>query len=172
MPDSPETRPTLLVRLRDAQDRDAWQLFVDLYGPLVYRFARKRGLQDADAADLTQTVLQAVSGGIHRLEYDRARGPFRGWLFAIVRNQLHKLQERQRRDTPGSGGTTAHQLLEQQPSKGDGVEAQWDDEFCRQRFRWAAERVRCEFADNSWQAFWHTAVEGRKAPEVAAALGK
>src|ERR1700736_4307969 len=72
MPESPETRPSLLVRIRDAQDRDAWGQFVELYGPVVYRFGRKRGLQDADAADLTQTVFQAVSGAIQRLDYDAA----------------------------------------------------------------------------------------------------
>src|SRR5881392_3121410 len=103
MAESPETRPSLLVRIRDARDRDAWQQFVELYGPLVYRFGRKRGLQDADAADLTQIVLQAVSGAIHRLDYDPARGPFRGWLYGIVRNQLHKLLDRQRRMPVGSG---------------------------------------------------------------------
>src|SRR4051812_7749300 len=103
MPNSPETRPSLLVRIRDAGDRDAWGQFVDLYGPVVYRYARKRGQQDADAADLTQTVLQAINGAIER--YDPALGSFRGWLFAIVRNHLHKLQDRQRQTSRGSGNT-------------------------------------------------------------------
>ena len=58
----PPTRPSLLVRIRDNGDREAWRQFVDLYAPLVYKFARRRGLQDADAADLTQEVLQAVAG--------------------------------------------------------------------------------------------------------------
>jgi RNA polymerase sigma-70 factor (ECF subfamily) len=170
MPDSPETRASLLVRIRDAQDRDAWQQFVDLYGPLVYRFARKRGLQDADAADLTQTVLQAVSGAIQRLDYDPARGPFRGWLFAIVRNQMHKLQQRAPHNPRGSGGTTAQQLLQEQPARQDREESLWDEEYRRQRFRWAAESVRDEFTESSWQAFWKTAVEGQTGAEVARSL--
>src|SRR4051812_6255523 len=110
MPETPETQPSLLVRIRDAQDRDAWRLFVDLYGPVIYRYGRKRGMQDADAADLTQTVLQAVSGAIHRLEYDPARGNFRGWLFAIVRNHLNKLWDRQRRAPQASGDSAAQEL--------------------------------------------------------------
>src|SRR5215471_14784550 len=127
MPDSPETRPSLLVRIRDARDRDAWREFAELYGPLVYRYARKRGLQDADAADLTQTVLQAVSGAVHRLDYDPDRGPFRGWLFAIVRNQLHKLQ---RRPGPrGSGDTAAQELLHKQPARADGTDELWEQEY-------------------------------------------
>jgi RNA polymerase sigma-70 factor (ECF subfamily) len=168
MADSPDTRPSLLVRMRDAQDRAAWQMFVDLYGPLVYRFARKRGLQDADASDLTQNVLQAVTSAIHRLDYDPARGPFRGWLFAIVRNQLCKLQEK--RDARGPGGTTAQQLLQEQPDRTGDAENEWDEEYLRQRFRWAAERVRCEFTEQSWQAFWRTAVDGQAPADVAGSL--
>jgi hypothetical protein len=61
MAESLHTRPSLLVRLRDPQDLEAWRTFLDLYAPLIYGFGRKSGLQDADAADLTQIVLQAVS---------------------------------------------------------------------------------------------------------------
>src|SRR5262249_23587131 len=74
MADFPLTRASLLIRLRDPQDEGAWTEFVDLYAPLVYGYARKQGLQDADAADLTQDVLGAVAGAVDRLEYDPARG--------------------------------------------------------------------------------------------------
>src|SRR5262249_52941712 len=57
MADVPPTRASLLVRIRDARDAAAWGEFVDLYAPLVHGFARRQGLQDADAADLTQDVL-------------------------------------------------------------------------------------------------------------------
>src|SRR3954447_22312110 len=100
----PETRPSLLARLRDARDRDAWGEFVDLYGPLVYRYGRRQGLQDADAADLTQNVMQALAS---RLDYDAARGPFRAWLFGVARRQLLKQIERNQRQPRGSGDTTA-----------------------------------------------------------------
>src|SRR5262249_21150791 len=103
-----DTRPSLLIRVRDPQDAAAWQQFAALYEPLIYQFARKRGLQDADAADLTQIVLQAVSESIRRLDYDPQRGSFRGWLFVVVRNQLQKFRAQQRRAGGGTGGT-AHQ---------------------------------------------------------------
>src|SRR5207302_3382515 len=89
MNSSPHTRPSLLVRLRDTADHEAWRQLVELYAPLVYRFLRRRGLQDADAADLTQEVLRAVAGAIDRFEYDSRRGSFRGWLFTVARNKLH-----------------------------------------------------------------------------------
>src|SRR4051812_13582755 len=56
MADLPNTRPSLLVRLRQRADQEAWREFVGLYAPLIYGFGRKHGLQDADASDLTQEV--------------------------------------------------------------------------------------------------------------------
>jgi RNA polymerase sigma-70 factor (ECF subfamily) len=73
MDTEPLTRSTLLVRLRDRGGSSAWTQFVEVYGPLVYRYARRRGLQDADAADLTQDVLRAVVQAIDRFRYDAAR---------------------------------------------------------------------------------------------------
>src|SRR4249920_2698638 len=86
--DSPQTRASLLVQLRDGANHGAWQEFIKLYGPVVYGFARKRGLQDADAADLMQDVMRSVSTAIGRLDYDRNQGSFRGWLFTITRNKV------------------------------------------------------------------------------------
>src|SRR5687768_4041800 len=95
---APPTRPSLLVRLGDPRDGQAWAEFVDVYAPLVYGHARKHGLQDADAADLTQDVLRAVSGSVGRLEYNPERGSFRGWLFTVVRNKLRTFLARGGRD--------------------------------------------------------------------------
>jgi DNA-directed RNA polymerase specialized sigma24 family protein len=59
-----DTRPSLLARVRDGQDADAWSTFVTLYAPVVYRYVRRRGLQDAEAADLTQEVMVEVARAI------------------------------------------------------------------------------------------------------------
>src|SRR5437667_2293010 len=112
MADSPTTRPSLLGRLGDARDHAAWSEFVAIYAPLVYGFARKHGLQDADAADLTQDVLRAVAGAVGRLEYDPQRGSFRGWLFTIVRNQLRNFRSARARHEQGRGDTDAQKWLE------------------------------------------------------------
>src|SRR5262249_20156328 len=97
MGDSPSTRPSLLLRIRETGDHEAWSQFVALYGPLVYRYARNRGLQDSDAADLTQVVFQAVAKQIQRLDYDAQRGTFRGWLFGVTRMHLVCYAERKKR---------------------------------------------------------------------------
>jgi RNA polymerase sigma-70 factor (ECF subfamily) len=166
----PTTRPSLLLRVRDPMDQGAWREFVELYGPLIYRFAVKRGLQDADASDLTQIVFEAVGGEIRRLDYDRRQGLFRGWLFGVVRNQLHNLMRREGRSPRGTGDTSVQDLLERQPERATD-EALWEVEYERRMFLWAAERVRGSFQNSSWQAFWETAVEGKSAQDAATALG-
>jgi RNA polymerase sigma-70 factor (ECF subfamily) len=171
MSDSLATRLSLLVRLRDPRDDGAWSQFVELYAPLVFGYARKHGLQDADAADLTQDVLQAVSGGIRRLDYDPRRGSFRGWLFTVARNKLRNFLAAQQRPGRGAGGAAAQHLLGGLPAREEDQSAWWDQEYERRVFSWAAEQVRGAFQDSTWRAFWQTAVEGRSGPQVARALG-
>jgi RNA polymerase sigma-70 factor (ECF subfamily) len=171
MGDSPATRPSLLIRLRDARDGAAWSLFVDLYAPLVYGFACKQGLQDADAADLTQDVLRSVAAAVGRLDYDPQRGSFRGWLFTIVRNRLRDFLDARRRHGQGSGDTAVQKLLEGQPAPAEDLAALWDREYQRQLLAAAAERVRGDFHEATWQAFWRTAAQGQSGKDVAAALG-
>ena len=110
MAELPDTRPSLLVSLRDRNDSEAWRRFVDIYAPLIYGLARKRGLQDADAADLTQDVFRAVSGAIPSFQYDSTRGSFRGWLYTIARNKLNDFLARKTRAFPGSGDSAVQTI--------------------------------------------------------------
>jgi RNA polymerase sigma factor (sigma-70 family) len=168
--ESPTTQPSLLVRIRDAQDQDAWRQFVQLYGPVVYAYGRTHGLQDADAADLLQEVLAAVNAAARRLDYDPRRGSFRGWLFTVAHHKLHDLRARRGRHGQGSGDTGVQEWLAAQPAPEEDV-AFWNQEYERRLFTWAAEQVRDRFQDATWQAFWQTAVVGKSGQEVAAALG-
>src|SRR5690349_13376275 len=52
-----ETPVSLLERLREPAQEQAWARFVELYTPLLFHWARHIGLQEADAADLVQDVL-------------------------------------------------------------------------------------------------------------------
>jgi RNA polymerase sigma-70 factor (ECF subfamily) len=167
----PETRPSLLVRIRNTQDKEAWHQFVQIYGPVVYGYGRKHGLQDADAADLMQEVLRAVSLAAGRLEYDPQRGSFSGWLFTVAHHKLHDLLARRNRQGQGSGDTGMQEWLgEQQPARPEDVDL-WDQEYQRRLFTWAAKQVREQFQQSTWQAFWQTAVEGKSGQAVAKELG-
>jgi len=168
--DSPLTRASLLVQLRDGANHGAWQEFMRLYGPVVYGFARKRGLQDADAADLMQDVMRSVSTAIGRLDYDRNQGTFRGWLFTITRNRVFNFLSARRIRPQASGDTSTHQLLETHPTESDGTDV-WEVEYQRRLASLAMERVKREFTENTWQAFWLTAVEGKSAVDISKQIG-
>jgi RNA polymerase sigma-70 factor (ECF subfamily) len=171
MGDPPSTCASLLVRLRDDRDAAAWAQFVEVYAQLIYRFGRRHGLQDADAADLTQDSLRVVAGAIKQFEYDPRRGSFRAWLFTVVRNRLLRFRARQDRPGRGSGNSAAQQLLEEVPAREQEQAALWDEDYERRQFAWAAEQVRRQVQESTWRAFWRTAVEGESGQEVAAALG-
>jgi RNA polymerase sigma factor (sigma-70 family) len=171
MADTPTTRPSLLVRLRDPRDEQAWAEFVAIYTPLIDRLARSRGLQAADGADLAQEAFRAVAAAIDGWDPDPARGSFRGWLFRIARNRAINLLRARGRQVPGSGDSNVMERLEQQPAPDDREEIAFDAEYRRCLFDRAAERVRGEFRKTTWRAFWETAVEGREASLVAAEIG-
>jgi RNA polymerase sigma-70 factor (ECF subfamily) len=164
------TRASLLLRIRDPRDTIAWSEFVELYAPLIHAYGLRRGLQDADAADLAQNVLRCVMRSVAAFHYDPARGSFRGWLLQITRNELCKLCNRQSRQTAGTGDTQIQRALAERPDP-VGEEDAWDHDYQWNLFQWAANRVRAEFRAATWQAFWLTAVSGREAAQVAAELG-
>jgi len=169
MAEIPPTRASLLVRLRDPRDEAAWTEFIDLYVPLIYRYARKQGLQDADAADLSQEVLRAIAGAVGRLEYDPRRGAFRNWLFTVVRRKLSNWRRAQRNRPDGRDALATNHLLEQCPMPPAG-EAAWETEWEDRLFAWACEQVRPTITASTWQAFWRTAIDGQPTRQVAADL--
>jgi RNA polymerase sigma-70 factor (ECF subfamily) len=169
MDQTPDTRASLIVKLRDPADSAAWREFVALYEPLVLQLARRKGLQDADARDLCQEVFRVVAGAVERWEPDR--GSFRGWLSRIARNLLINFLTRRQFQLRGSGSSSVQELLEAQPASDPSATVLFEAEYRRRLFRWAAEETRGQFTPATWQAFWQTAVDGRAPSEVAAALG-
>jgi RNA polymerase sigma-70 factor (ECF subfamily) len=170
MANLPTTRTSLLEGLRDHGNAESWGEFAQVYGPIIYAYGRRRGLQDADAEDLRQSVLQAVADVMGRLAYDRGRGPFRAWLFTVARNKLYDLRARLRAQPRGTGDTAARQELENVQAA-DADEDLWRQEYEKRLFDWAGEQARGGFQETTWRAFLMTAVEGRSGQEVAAALG-
>lgn len=164
------TRVTLLRRITDPEDNHAWEEFTRLYAPMVYSFALARGLQHADAADLTQTTLASVARAIQGFEYDQSRGTFRSWLYTIVRRKLCDYFEARSRTPHGCGTTTTIKKIEDHPAPAE-EEARWDAEFRRHVFHQAAERAKTEFSPHVWSAFWKTSMEGKSAAEAGEELG-
>jgi RNA polymerase sigma-70 factor (ECF subfamily) len=176
----PKTQPSLLVRIRDANDHLAWHCFVELYAPPLYRYGRRQGLQDADASDLTQEIFRRVVRAMGSFQYDRQQGTFRGWLFTLTRNcyrnYLASAAHRVKRDGKAIGGSEYQQLLDQiADSNSTDILADnpqlWDEQYEHHLLDVASANIRENFAANSWQAFWQTAVVGKSPQEVASELG-
>ena len=171
--DAPESTSTSLLDRVKAQEPEAWQRLVDLYGPLVYRWCRQSGLQAEDAADVGQEVFAAVAGKVRQFRRDRPGDSFRGWLWTITRNKIRDHFRRRCGEAEARGGTDAQQQLAQVPdqppddSPATGPRPQ-EESILEHR---AMELIRAGVEDRTWRAFWLVAVDGRAAPDVAEELG-
>ena len=167
---TPTTRASLLFRLRDSQDHEAWVEFVSIYEPLAYRLLRRHGLQDADAREVLQDLLMAVSRSIDRWDPARERGSFRGWLRQVTRNLvINWLKQRNRRPV-AAGGSDLQAMLHTVPADAGPETLDFDQELRRAIFHRAAEQVRSEVHPSTWQAFWETAVLGSSPADAAKKL--
>lgn len=171
MSDHQTTRPSLLLRIRDVQDVQAWTQFAEIYAPLIIRFGRKNGLQDADANDLAQEVLSSLAKSIGKFDYDSKIGRFRSWLFKVSRNKMNTYLHKRSRQPRASGDTNVQRALANVADGNPDLEQAWEDEYEQHLFRWASDQVKGHFTESTWGAFWQTAVENKPAGEVAEALG-
>ncbi|MEM9825228.1 MAG: sigma-70 family RNA polymerase sigma factor [Planctomycetota bacterium] len=171
MNDSRHTRASLVLRLRDRDDADAWSNFVADYGPMLYRFVRSRGLQDADASDLVQDVMRSVGMAIGRLDYAKEKGGFRAWLFTITRNKLATFFEKRKRIGPTANDTAQFELLNQQADLSDELQQQWELEHQRTLAAQAMKSLQATIEPKTWSAFELTALAGMSAEEAGKQIG-
>ncbi len=169
MSPSPETRASLLLRLADRTDQEAWAEFARIYTPVIYRLATAKGMQHADAEDLSQQVLAAVAKAIDRFEPDPARATFRTWLHRVAQNCIINALSRANPDR-GAGDTRWLDYLHAQRAPNGPDSDLVRLEVRREVFRWAADKIRDEFRPVTWDAFWLTAVENQPVESAAEKL--
>ena len=168
------TSTTLLQRLKDENDTDAWNDFVNRYSPKVFEWCRKNSLQDSDAADVTQQVLLKLVTTMRSFDYDSRRGSFRGWLKTVTANAVKDLARQwQRRNVRAAGDTvTAEQLSSLADPRAlselsDRIESQYREELLRE----VEARIRARVKSATWTAWQLTAVEQVSAAEAAKRAG-
>jgi RNA polymerase sigma-70 factor (ECF subfamily) len=169
-PHESQTRLTLLGRLAQSgqADQAAWAEFVDHYGRKVYQWCARWGLQQADAEDVTQTVLLKLAGRMKEFAYDPGKS-FRAWLKTVAHHAWRDYVDARRRAAVGDGGSAALELLhtaEARDDLGRRLEEQYDQELLDRAMR----VIRLQVAPHNWEAFRLTAVEDVPAPEVAQRL--
>ena len=167
----PETRHSLLARLKSTDSQIAWEEFATIYRPVIFRIARSRGLQEADAQDLTQTVLLSISKSITTWEPHDESVRFRHWIRRVVKNAILKALTRRPRDQ-ALGGSAAEEFLEIQPKDEDEIERAVEIEHQREIYFRAAALVKAEVATDTWKVFQLAVVEGIPIETVAKKMGK
>ena len=170
MPEFPETDYSLIDRVKDMSDRASWLDFMRIYQPVVYRLARRRGMQDADAHDIVQQVFASISRSLAEWKPAKDQPPFRAWLTTNARNAITTALTRRRPDQ-GTGSSSVADVLERLPNA-EQTNAELIMEARREIVRWAAEQIRPEFTELTWDIFWKTAMQEVSVAEVSKSTGK
>jgi RNA polymerase sigma-70 factor (ECF subfamily) len=165
----PETRPSLIVQLKDPRNEPAWAEFVCAYEPFLMQLVRRQGTPERHVADITQQLLMVIARSVAGWTDDGKVASFRRWLSQVARNVVIKFMARERREISGQGGTDFFEQLIEQPDLHamDATAGKYEHEL----IVWAADKVRSEFHEVSWKAFWATQIQGKSVADVAVELG-
>jgi RNA polymerase sigma-70 factor (ECF subfamily) len=164
------TRASLLLRLRQAPpDQKAWAEFVNRYGPRIYAWCRRWGLQEADAQDVTQTVLLQLASKLRTFTYDPAQR-FRGWLKTLTHHAWSDFLASCRPGVKGNGDSGLHLLLDNLEAR-DELTRRLQESFDQEMLELATTRVRARVEERTWEAYRLTTQEGLSGAEAAARLG-
>lgn len=168
------TSPSLLIRIRNLGDADAWNQFLDLYTTIVRDYCYQRKLQTADVDDIVQDVMAAVTKTIRSFDYDPSKGRFRAWLGTITANTIktHLTRESRRRNK------TIKTKPEEYANPNIGIpfqcsdpDSKWVEIFSERIFSVACARIRHNFSLVAWECFEATWLRNESASEIATKLG-
>jgi len=160
------TSATLLQRLRDRSDGEAWDRLVRLYTPLIRGWLKRHLPQSADEDDLAQQVLTVVVEKLPTFEHNGRPGAFRAWLRGICVNRLRMFWRT--RPDPGPDPEAALRQLEDPNSD---LSRRWDREHDEHVARKLLDAIEHDFQPATWQAFSRVVLDGAEPEAVAAELG-
>jgi len=160
-----ETRPTLLQRIRDLADDEAWREFHRLYAPLLYRYARARGLAHEDAEEVRDRCLEVITRKIGAFEYDKQKGGFKNWLRRMTENKVIDYLRKRRERLADSQEVRG--VLDGQPSPAELWETHWQREHLKRCVR----QVKCMVPERDYQVFCMLLFEEATVEEVRARFG-
>jgi RNA polymerase sigma-70 factor (ECF subfamily) len=158
-----KTSASLLERVRQLGDQEAWTRFVHLYTPLLFLWAKRLKLDLPEAEELVQEVFSALVNQLPEFRYDPARR-FRGWLWTVT---LNKVRERRRKKTLIHAGPLDGEVIDE----ANGVAEFTDAEYRQYITERAFQLIQQDFEPGTRRAFLEHVMRGRTAADVAAELG-
>jgi RNA polymerase sigma-70 factor (ECF subfamily) len=162
------TRYTLIQRVRDPQNQQAWAEFMALYEPLLFSYVKKKGLGDTDAQDVVQGIFISLWRTLPGFQLDKSRGRFRTWLWMVTSNAVTdwaRSRQRGERVKKAWGESRSDVTVDPDP------EAEFDEALRRRVLEFALEKVKEDTNERTWACFELHMLKHRSAAEVAAELG-
>lgn len=154
----------MLARVRDGADTDAWQQFHALYAPLLYRYARARGLSRADAEEVRDQCLLVVSRKIPDFEYDKRKGGFKNWLYRIASGKVIDWLRKRRECAADT------RLMAELRDPGPAPDEVWERHWKNQHLRYCVEQIHGTLSESVYQAFHLLVFEECSVDEVCERL--
>lgn len=160
---------SLAERLREGSPT-AWRDLVELYGPLLDQWCRAANIPADTVADIAQEVFMSAFRGLHRFDGERTDATFRGWLWTIARSRIVEFHRRRKGKHAATGGSAAYANLQyiidpvpiDDPTEPDHASA---------LLHRALEKIRAEFAGNTWDCFWRATILGHPTALIAEEYG-
>ena len=166
-----ETSASLLERLRERPQADDWTRLVDLYQPWIHDWLRRQGVQEHDAADITQDVLTVMVQELPRFHYDPARGKFRSWVRTITVNRLRAFRDARHKRPATADDSAVAGMVDQLADPHSGLSQLWDREHDAYLVRRALALIKPDFKPETWKAFERVVLDGQPPASVAEELG-
>lgn len=170
-PETAGSTSSELIRRAQDYDQAAWQRLADLYGALVYGWARGANLQQSDAADVVQEVFRAAATNIEQFRHEDPSHSFRGWLWTVTHNKICDHYRDVAARSEVTGGSDARRRLQELPDLASEAPPPPDEASLGYVRRQALEMVRAHFEPHTWQAFWRVTVQRDEPADVAEDLG-
>jgi len=170
------TRHTLLRRIKDWTDEKSWDEFFNIYSKLIFEFARKAGLNEAEARDVVQETITTVAKQINQFQADGARGSFKSWLLQLARwrvaDQMRKRLDNLRVVEANADSGSQTSVLNRVPDPASlNLDALWNENWQRNIAEIALSRLKNQVDPAQYQMFHLHVIKEWRGRQVAEKLG-
>lgn len=170
------TRATLLSRLKNWDDQESWREFFKTYWKLIYEVAIKAGLTETEAQEVVQETVILVAKKMPEFKYDPAIGSFKSWLLHTTRWRINDQFRKRHPEREAIGqrpnDTARTDAIERIPDPaGHVLDNVWNEEWQKNLFDTAVERVKGKVNARQYQMFDLYVVKQWPVRKVASRLG-
>lgn len=158
------TRSSLLQRIKDRRDSESWREFFGIYRPLLYRYARGRGLNREAAEEVVQQCMAVLTEKMPAFEYAREKGGFKCWLRRVANNRINDYYREKRLPLARSADLRRPQQREESSDE------LWEREWQKKHLKYCLRLIRSSIAPTTYQAFEYHVLAGWPVEKVAETL--